>query len=891
MVHNSHSKDISAFAAICRARVLFLIFVLTCAAISLASAQGTNPIPSLSSANPTQALAGATVPITLSGTGFVSSTVILVNGAAVPTTYQSSTAISAQITAAAGSSGNLAVQAQSPTPGGGTSATMQLSIATLQITATDPDGTNTGTAQLGVPVTLTTSNTDTAHNGISWTLQGGGKIGTTSVNGAAGALGTYTPPQTMPSSSSVTITAYLTNLPALTTSYSLNLVNPTLTVTSSTQTQLLTGGTQEVNLFGSGFVPGTTVTLNGVALTTNYVSYGIFDTWVPVGNTATGTLTLQIQNPAPGSGVVVPFSLPIAVNSIALAPTSQTGPVVALGGSIKMGATVTGSMQTAVTWSVSGGGTITTGGTYVAPTTMPTGSVIITAALTSNPAITASYPLTLDNAVPVVNNSSPTQALAGGAESMTLTGTAFVPGTVILVNGTAVPTTYNSPTSVVAQITGPAGSSANLSVQAQNPSPGGGTGAAFQMPVATLQLTATNSNGTNTGTDTLGVPINFSAVNTDTAHTGVLWTLQGAGTLNASGFANGANNLSAVYTPPAQMPANASVTVIAYLQSLPALTTSYTFQLTNSALVVTSATPTQAETGGTQTVTLIGSGFVAGTTVSLNGTALPVTNISNTQEAVQVPVAANATGTLTLQVQNPASGTVVPFSLPIAVNSIALAPTTQTGPVVALGSSLGMGATVTGSILTAVTWSVVGDGTISSTGTYVAPATMTTGSAVITAALTSNPSITASYPLTLVNPAPLINNSNPTQALAGGAESMTLTGTGFVPGTVILVNGTAVPTTYSSATSIVAQITGPAGSSANLSVLAQNPSPGGGTSAAIQIPVATLQLTATNPSGTNTGTAMLGVPVNFSAVQHRYISHRRALDAARRWNAKPKRFR
>ena len=90
---------------------------------------------------------------------------------------------------------------------------MQLSIATLQITATDSDGTNTGTAQLGVPVTLTTANTDTAHTGISWTLQGGGKIGTASVNGASGALGTYTPPQTMPSSSSVTITAYLTNLP------------------------------------------------------------------------------------------------------------------------------------------------------------------------------------------------------------------------------------------------------------------------------------------------------------------------------------------------------------------------------------------------------------------------------------------------------------------------------------------------------------------------------------------------------------------------------------------------------------------------------------------------------------------------------------------------------
>ena len=97
MVRNSYSQDVSVFAAICRARVFFLILVLTCAAISPAWAQGTNPVPSLSSTNPTQAVAGATVPITLTGTGFVSSTVILVNGVAAPTTYNSATSVVAQI--------------------------------------------------------------------------------------------------------------------------------------------------------------------------------------------------------------------------------------------------------------------------------------------------------------------------------------------------------------------------------------------------------------------------------------------------------------------------------------------------------------------------------------------------------------------------------------------------------------------------------------------------------------------------------------------------------------------------------------------------------------------------------------------------------------------------
>ena len=861
MFSSSYSLCLSARSAIRRTRVSFLLMVLTAGVIYPACAPAANnPVPTLSSASPTQALAGCGASITLTGTGFVSGTVILVNGVAVTTTYQSATSVVARITAPAGSSASLSVQAQNPAPGGGTGAAIQLPVATLTLTATDPDGTNTGTAQLGVPVSFSTVNTDVDHWNIVWTLQGAGTLVSSGTNHA---LGTYTPPQTMPANPTVTVTVSVASLPSFIASYTFTLVypTPTPTISSATPSQLLTGGTQAVTLNGSGFVPGTTVQLNGTALSTTYISYTQLSVQVPVAPNATGALTLQIQNPTPGGGPSTLYSMPIAVPSIVLAPTTQTGPVVVLGGSLGMGATVSGSMQTAVTWNVSGGGTISSSGTYVAPTAMPTGSTVITAALTSNPSITATYPLTLVNPVPALNTVSPTQALAGATSPITLTGTGFVSGTVILVNGTAVPTTYQSVTSVVAQIGGPAGSSASLSVQAQNPSPGGGTGAAIQIPVATLLLTATDPDGTNTGTAQLGVPVTFSTTNTDTASALIAWTLQGAGSLSSSG----ANNVLGTYTPPTLMPANSSVTVTAYLSSLPALTTSYTFTLINPTPTVTSTIPAQVQAGSTQTVTLNGSGFIPGTTVLLNGTALPITYISYTQATVQVPVAANAAGTLTLQVQNPApvGGSPVPYSLPVAV-SIVLAPTTQSGPVIALGGSLGMGATVSGSTQTAVTWSVSGGGTISSSGTYVAPTTMPAGSVVITAALTSNPSITATYPLTLVNPVPSLSSASPTQALAGATAPTTLTGTGFVSSTVVLVNGVAVPTTYQSATSVVAQIGGPAGSSANLSVQAQNPSPGGGTSAAIQIPVATLQLTATDSDGTNTGTSRLGIPVTIT---------------------------
>ncbi len=761
MVHSSCSRGISAFAAIGRARVSFLLLILISAVACPAWGQ-TNPVPVLYSSSPGQALSGAAASLTLNGTGFVSGTVILVNGVAVPTTYQSAGYVVAQITTPAGASGNLPVQAKNPSPGGGTSATLQIPVATLQITATDPDGTNTGTARLGIPVTFSAANTDIAHATIAWSVQGGGTI---AASGTYNVTGTYTPPLTMPSNSAVMVTAYLSSLPALTTSYTLNLINPVPKITSTTPAQASTGGTQTMTLVGSGFVPGTTLTVNGISYPIAYISYNKASVQLPVAANATGTLTLQARNPAPGGGSAAPYSLPIAVPSIVLAPTSKTGSSVALGGNLTMGATVSGSVSTAVTWSVSGGGTISSAGTYAAPATMPTGNVVITAALTSNPSVTASYSPTLTNPVPVLYSSNPSQALSGATASLTLNGNGFVSGTVILVNGVAVPTTYQSAGYVVAQITTPAGASGSLPVQAKNPSPGGGTSATLQMPIATLQVTVTDTDGTNTGTARLGVPVTFSAANTDAAHATVAWSVQGAGTIAASGT----NNATGAYTPPLTMPSSSAVTVTAYLSSLPALTTSYSLNLMNPVPTVTSASPAQLLTGGTQTVTLTGSGFVAGTTVTLNGTSYPITYVSYTSASVQLPVAAKATGSLSLQVQNPApGGGAGAYSLPVATPSIALAPTSQFGSVVSLGTTFTMGATVSGSLQTAVNWSVVGPGSISSTGVYAPPSAISTSSsATIYATLASNPAITASYPITLFNPADAPNAVVAAPATAG----------------------------------------------------------------------------------------------------------------------------
>jgi uncharacterized protein (DUF1800 family) len=799
-----------------------------------------NPSIAISSMSPAQVAEGATTAVTLTGSGFVTGTSILVNGTAVPTTFKSTTSVVAQVPAPMGTS-SVSLQAQNPSPGGGTSASISLPVQTISLTATDSDGTNTNTARIGGTVSFLEQSTAGPCSQVSWSLQGAGSLtfsGTKYVNGL------YTAPTTMPTNPNVTVTAYLASCPTETVSYSFTLVNAAPTITSSVglPTQLLSGATQPLTITGTGFVPGTLVYFNGAPVSTKIIDIDHIKPSVPVPGNANGSITVQIVVPSPGGGTVN-FTEPIAPNSIALTATDSEGVntgTAKLGENVTMTDVVSGSGQTGVTWSVVGGGTISSAGLYTAPAAMPSsGTVTITAAITSNPGITASYSLTLLNPLPTVKSISPAAAIAGTTTAITLTGTGFTPGTVFSVNGSAVPTTYVSPTSVTVQVAVAAGTTSSLSLVGQNPSPGGGSGPVFSLPTWSIILTATDADGTNTGTARLGVPVNFTTSIVTGSFTSRAWSLQGAGVLKYSG----ANNSNATYTPPQTMPSNPSVTVVAYMGSNTAVTTSYPITLINPIPVVSSASPSQLLSGGTQTVALVGSGFVPGTVVLFNGQTLPTTYVNYNNATVQVPVPANASGTLSLQVQNPApgGGAGTTFAETVPTNTITLTATDADGVntgTAELGVSVTMSAAVAGSEQTAVNWSLSGAGSLSASGVYTAPAALPSNQAVtITAALASDPSITASYSLSIINPTPVILSATPSVVPTGTTTTVTVTGTGFVPGTSLDTNVGSVTSTYQSATTMVAQITVPAGSSGELQLSAENTAPGGGTGPFLVVPI------------------------------------------------------
>jgi subtilisin len=116
--------------------------------------QGQNPLPVLSSLSPARAVAGIPVTLTLTGSGFISSSVARWNGANRPTTFLSSTQMQMTLSSAdVGTVGTGQVSVSSPAPGGGVSGNVS-----FDIIAAPTLSVNTTTAAAGTPVTVTLTN-------------------------------------------------------------------------------------------------------------------------------------------------------------------------------------------------------------------------------------------------------------------------------------------------------------------------------------------------------------------------------------------------------------------------------------------------------------------------------------------------------------------------------------------------------------------------------------------------------------------------------------------------------------------------------------------------------------------------------------------------------------
>ncbi|HET7216142.1 MAG TPA: IPT/TIG domain-containing protein [Terriglobia bacterium] len=269
-------------------------------------------------------------------------------------------------------------------------------------------------------------------------------------------------------------------------SFAINNPAPQISAISPTSATTLDSGST-VTITGTGFIATSAVTWNGAAHIATYVSATELQLTLQVSDVAAvGTAQIAVVNPAPGGGTSAAIQLAI------------TTPVPTLT-SVSPASIFVNSPDTLVTIQGSGfiaGVTVQVNGTDLTPTTFDpahiyctfpastftsTGTLSVTA---TDPGGAASNALTITvapNPVPILYNISPNSSALGGAGvTVTVFGSNFTPTSTTELNGSPLPTTFESGTQLTAEIpTTDLESLGNASVTVFNPAPGGGLSSAL----------------------------------------------------------------------------------------------------------------------------------------------------------------------------------------------------------------------------------------------------------------------------------------------------------------------------------------------------------------------------------------------------------------------------
>jgi len=239
-------------------------------------------------------------------------------------------------------------------------------------------------------------------NTVVWTVNdiagGNSAVGTISQSGL------YVAPAVAPTPNVVTVKATSAAFPAQAGSTPVTITRKYPNLWSMAPAQVSIGH-WSVALNGNNFAPDSQVLVNGQVAQSAYVS----PTRITVSGTVaqTGILAFAVRQPAPGqvTGNAVNLTVVAAPVSVAVSPSTAS---MQLGATKAFTASVSGSANTAVSWSATAG-TVTPDGLYTAPAVMPpNGQVTVRATSVANAASTAQATVTLTSAP---TNTPPSPAL------------------------------------------------------------------------------------------------------------------------------------------------------------------------------------------------------------------------------------------------------------------------------------------------------------------------------------------------------------------------------------------------------------------------------------------------------------------------------------------------
>jgi pimeloyl-ACP methyl ester carboxylesterase len=848
--------------------------------------QGTqNPVPQITSIQPATAAAGSPpLTLTVQGNGLGTFSTIQVDGNERTTHYnnQNRTLTTTLTAGDLSAPGARTIQVSNHKPGGGLSNGVSFTV--------------TGTGNNPVPTVTTLAPSTVAAGGAAFTLSVNG-FGF--VPGAAVQLNGSPRTTTFVSATQVqaTVTAADIAAPATltvrvanpapgggvsTTSAPLTVTtngsNPVPSVAAITPAHITAGGPAfTLTVDGTGFVGTSVVRIDNDDRVTAWVSATrVTAALLATDIAATGTRTIKVRNPAPGGGTsLTSATLTVDPQPPNPVPTVTTlTPASATAGSPAFTLTVDGTGFVAASFVKWNGSQRTT--TYISATrvTAAIGAADIAAAGSANVKVVNPSPgggtsntlsFTIQppaaNPVPAVSSLIPSSAVAGEPGfALTVVGSNFVGTSFVRWNGSPRSTVFVSPTELTAAISAAdIATAGSIAVKVVNPSPGGGTSNTLTFIV---QPPPQNPLPQVTTID----PAQVTAGGPD-----LLLTVNGSGFVASSEVKAGGSKRATTYVSSTQLKALVPASVVAAAGSVtvkvispePGGGASNEVTLTvlppppNPVPVASAIDPSLVTAGGPGfTLNVYGEGFVAGSTVKMGGNQRPTTYVSPTQLAAQIPASAVATaGSATVKVINPAPGGGTSNDLTLVIQP------PPSNPVPAI-SSLSPSSVVQNS--PDFTLTVNGSGFVPASAVKVGgshrPTTFISDSQVAATVFSSDIAIAGSVTIKVINPSPGGGNSNgvaltvtpqppnPTPALSaispsavlhgGNAFQLTVTGTGFIPSSVVRISGDDRPTIYMSSTQLVGTIFADDITVAHTATIkVRNPSPGGGQSNGITLTI------------------------------------------------------
>ncbi len=583
--------------------------------------------------------------------------------------------------------------------------------------------------------------TGNANTSVTWS--------TSPQMGTLSSSGLYTAPAVVPSQQTllVTATSVADNTKSATASISLIPV----AVSLSSSVSMGPSGTNQFTATVSGTTQtGVTWTMNPEVGTMN--SSGMYQAPASISTQQTITVTAtSIADPTKSASATVTLLATQGI-SVGLSPSTVS---LLVGQTQQFTATVTGTTQTGVTWSMSRQvGKLSTSGLYSMPLSLlALETLTVTATSTADPTKSASATITLlpSQAVSIGVSPTATSLTAGQTQQFTATVSGSTNTGVTWSLGSAVGSIsssglYTAPSTIASQQT----ITATATSVADNTKSASAT-----ITLTPVSVTVSPSSVSLTARQTQ----QFTASVAGSTNTGVTWSLSSAvGSISSTGLYTAPSTISSQQTITAKATSNANSTKFA----------TATITLSPTGTVSVSVSPSSVTLSANQTQQ-----FMA--TVAGSSNTGVTWSLSVASGSISASGLYTAPGTISAQQTITVRATSVADATKSATATVTLSPVgvTVTPVTVSLGAaqSQQFRATVAGSSNTAVTWSLsTSTGKISTSGLYTAPLSIAASTTVtVKATSAADPTKSATAVVTLVTSGTI--KVNPASASLSGAQS------------------------------------------------------------------------------------------------------------------------